>query len=150
MSGGSAPLPPDHTVVRVVIADPHPTVRRALRATLASEPGFVVIDAVAGLAAAGAAVRRHRADALVVDARLLESDPHALGPIPTRTAVVGVGMDDHPGVAAHVCRRGAVAYVLKDEAHIRLPAVLRDLCQAEARTAAACVAPPPWRAGTVA
>ena len=116
-----------HQPVRVVVADPHPTVRRALRALLEAEPWITLIDDVADLGAAGAQARRYAADVVVVDARLFAGDRSRLGPLPASTDLIVAGMDDHPDMAEYVRGRGGSAYVLKDEAHLRLCESLRAL-----------------------
>ena len=113
--------------LRVVIADPHPTARRALAALLASTPAVALVAVVDALGAAGMAMRRERADVLVADDRLYGAEPAALGPLPTSAKIVVAGMDDGPGIRAYFERKGAAAYVLKDEAHLRLPEVLSRL-----------------------
>ena len=120
-------MDPAHHALRVVIADRHPTVRRALARVLAAEPGVAVIAEVADLASAGMAVRRARADVLLVDVELFEQDGHLIGARSASTAIIVAGMDSEPALAGYFLARGATAYVLKDEAHMRLPALLRQM-----------------------
>jgi DNA-binding NarL/FixJ family response regulator len=122
-----APTAPDPHGTRVVVADAHPTVRRALRTLLTTEPGINLVADVATPAAAGAAVRRRGADVLVIASGLLGAGLHALGPLPASTAVVVLGMDADPGIADQWRRHGAAAYLLKDEAHLHLPEALRSV-----------------------
>jgi DNA-binding NarL/FixJ family response regulator len=74
-----------------------------------------------------AALRAARPDLLIVDDRLL--DGAALADAPARTIVVG--MDDHPGFADRALRRGAAAWIAKDEAAARLPELLARAAPAD-------------------
>ena len=107
---------------RVVIADGHPSVRRALE-SLTTFSGAIVAGSGADLATAGSDVRRSRAALLLVDADLLADQRADLGPLPARTAIIALGMERHPEAAARARRLGAAAYFLKDQAHT----VLSDL-----------------------
>jgi DNA-binding NarL/FixJ family response regulator len=119
--------------IGVVIAEPHATFRHALQVLLSSEPMTSVAAAVNDLRSAGIEVRRHAAHVLVVDASLFSRDGRLLGPLPAPTAVVVAGMDDDPRIAAHFRREGALTYVIKDDAHNALPAVLAGIRRDRAR-----------------
>ena len=106
--------------MRVVVADAHAGARHALASVLAAEPALELVAACADLAAASAALRRHRADGLVVATGLLRAGRGALGPVRAETVIVVVGMDDSPAAARLVLAQGADAYVVKDRAHTGL------------------------------
>ena len=109
----------------IVIADAHPGYRRALRGLAERDPTLSVVADVADLREAGDVTRRRNVDALVVDADLLEAGRAQLGPLPATTAIVVMGMDDSRWSAQRAVRDGAHAYVVKDDAHLSLPRVLR-------------------------
>jgi DNA-binding NarL/FixJ family response regulator len=63
---------------------------------------------------------------LVVDLDLWHDERPELGPLDRDVALVLLGLHDGRFAKAAL-RSGAAAYLLKDEAHSRLPAVLREL-----------------------
>jgi DNA-binding NarL/FixJ family response regulator len=111
--------------MRIVVADRHDGFRHALRELLSADPALSVTEA-ADLRAAGVAVRRARAHALVVDVGLLDADRGRLGPVPAGMMIVVVGMDDTPAREHQALRAGADAYVVKDRAHTTLVHILLD------------------------
>src|SRR5688500_4250149 len=115
---------PDLSSHRVVVADGHTGMRRALEAVLAVVPTLTVVAVVADMAAAGAALRHHRADALAVDSGLLVERRHDLGPLPAHLVVVALGMEHHAAATARAVAHGAHAYVVKDRAHAELAKAL--------------------------
>lgn len=119
--------PAERERLRVVIAEPHPGMRQALEAALARHEGILVVAAVADLPAAGVAVRRHGGAAVVVDDRLLRADRFALGPLSAATTLVAVGMENHPRAVERAHSVGALAYVVKDDAHLLLADALLSL-----------------------
>jgi DNA-binding NarL/FixJ family response regulator len=112
-------------VLRVVVADPHEGMRRALLAVLSRDPRFSVAAVVTDLRAAGSEARRRGADVLVVDAGLLSGHRSDLGPLPASTRVVALGMDAHPAAAERARRDGASSYLPKDQAGLLLGEALR-------------------------
>ncbi len=119
--------------VTVVVADPHEAFRSVLREVVSRHAALQVVAATENLVGASAAVRRHRAHALVLAAKLFAGGRLTLGPLPAHTAIVVVGMSDARAVADEVVLQGAHAYVIKDEAHAVLADVL--LRAAEGREA---------------
>ena len=114
-------LAPSSTATRrVVIAEAHPGMRRALGAVLSVGTPTMVLAEVANLSAAGAAIRAYGADTLVVDADLLADHRFELGPLPAGVSIVALGMEHHPGAGPRALRHGADAYVVKDRAHLDL------------------------------
>ena len=124
MATSAVPLSEHHHPERVVIADPHPTVRRALARVVEHQTGATVAAQVADLAAAGMAVRQEHADVLVIDERLYGANGDGLGVIPASTRLVVAGMEDDPMVVTYYESGRAEAYVVKDQAHLRLPELL--------------------------
>ena len=110
---------------RVVIADPHSGVRQALESLIVLTGAGSVVGSAPDLATAGRLARSARADVVLVDANLLADEEHALGPLSSAATIVAIGMERHPTAARSAVGRGAAAYVVKDQAHLDLPAVLR-------------------------
>jgi DNA-binding NarL/FixJ family response regulator len=119
------PKPGGGSALTVVIADPHAAFREALRKVVSHHAHLLVVAEAGDLARATSAVRRHRAGVLVLDMRLFAGGRPTLGPLPAHTAIVVVGMSDAQALAEDVLVRGAHAYVVKDQAHAVLAAVLR-------------------------
>jgi DNA-binding NarL/FixJ family response regulator len=118
------------SLVRVAIADPASSARRALAALVGGIPGAQVVAEVGGRAQLGDVLRAARPDVLLIDDRLLSGAGHVLqnlGPQPEAIGVVVLGLDDHPGFAARARRLGAQAWVAKDLAAEELPALLAVL-----------------------
>jgi DNA-binding NarL/FixJ family response regulator len=61
-------------VIRVLVVDDHPALRRGLVAALRCEPGFVAIGAAAGMAAALVEAERSIPDVALVDYQLADGD----------------------------------------------------------------------------
>jgi DNA-binding NarL/FixJ family response regulator len=110
---------------RVVIADRHAGVRRALASLVALSGAGSVVGSVADLSGAGRIARASRADVLVVDADLLAGHRDELGLLPAATTIIALGMERHPGAASLAVRHGASAYLVKDQAHTGLAELLR-------------------------
>jgi DNA-binding NarL/FixJ family response regulator len=111
----------------VVLADRHPLAREAVSALIAAEDFALLVAAVPDLRSAGEHLRRHRSPALVVDADLWQDEQRDLGPRSSDVALVLLGLHDQRAYADAALRAGAAAYVVKDDAHARLSAVLRRL-----------------------
>ena len=109
---------------RVVVADPHDGMRRAVMAVVAAAEGVEVIAAVGDAHTAGAAARAGRADTVVIDAELLEPGDRGLGALPTGTRIIAIGLAADGGAVTRAIRNGAHAYVVKDRAHVGLPELL--------------------------
>lgn len=101
--------------------------RSALETMLSQQAGILVVAVAADLAEAGAASRRLAGDALVVDAGLLHGSRLELGPLSSATRLVAVGMERHACAAERAQAAGALAYVVKDQAHVLLADALLAL-----------------------
>ena len=110
---------------RVVIADRHGGMLRALESLIVLTGAGVVVGTACELASAGQLARRHRADVVLADADLLADEQHALGPLSSAVKIVATGMERHHSAASAATRRGASAWIVKDQAHTDLPALLR-------------------------
>lgn len=143
-------------LVRVVIADDHPVVRRGLRQLLEAEPELQVVAEGGDLDAARRYVLGHHPDVLVLDLNMpggssLDAIPDLRAEFPD-TAIVVLTMQDEPAYARQALAAGAVGYVLKDAADAELVDAVRRAARGEsylnprlgARIAAA---PPPGPPG---
>ncbi len=113
--------------MRVLLADVEGNARRAVATVLDGLDGVRLVGQVGARSDIAAALRRTRAQVLVVDDRLLPPEGHSLagvGPLPVQVRVIVLGMDDSPAFAARARRMGAEAWVAKDRADDELPALL--------------------------
>jgi len=118
------PEMPEASIISVVVAANHSTTRSSLWALLETEPGLEPVGVAGDLPSAIRQQRLLAPDVLLVDRRLLG---HAgLGRLPMLvleaegTAIVVIGMGDHPGLDAIVRATGAAGYIRLDEAAERL------------------------------
>jgi DNA-binding NarL/FixJ family response regulator len=131
--------------VRVLLADVDGAGRRALSSLLDLVEGVTVVGEVARHEDVGAAIRRLRPDALVIDDRLLRAGA-SFGPVSSAPRVIVVGVDDAPGYAARARALGAEAWIAKERAGDELPALLAPGLCGESATGPA-VPPDVARAG---
>jgi two-component system response regulator DesR len=117
----------DVPVTKVLVAADRSTTRSSLWSLLETEPGLEPVGVAADLPAAIRQLRSLAPDVLLVDRRLRG---HAgLRRLPMlaleaeRTAIVVIGMGDHPGLDALVRSAGAAGYIRLDEAAERLSGV---------------------------
>src|SRR5919202_233621 len=92
----------------MLIADPRPTVRAAVAATLDAEPGVTVVDSLGAFDEVIAGVRRHRPHVTLLDLAVL-GGRRVTGLAPLRqagpsTAVLVMGVVEEPALA-HALRR---------------------------------------------
>ena len=100
------------TVVRIVLADDHPVVRRGLRMLLEAQGGFEVVAEAGDVGAALRKVRGYKLDVLVFDVNMpggpsLVAIPSFLEASPG-TAIVVLTMEDEPRFARQALRAGAL------------------------------------------
>jgi DNA-binding NarL/FixJ family response regulator len=113
---------------RVLVAAERRTTRSSLLALLETEPDLEPVGEAAALPAAIRQLRSLRPELLLVDRRLLGGA--ALPRLPMLasqagdTAIVVVGMSDHPGLDAHARQAGAAGYLRLDEAAERVSSVV--------------------------
>ncbi len=121
--------------IRVVLADDHSLVRRALRRLLDSEDGIEVVQEAIDLNTAVSHVRTHAPHVLVIDLDLPNgSTLLTLGELrrrAPRTEIVVLAMEPSPLFARRVLQAGAVGYVLKDQADSELTAAIRAAARGE-------------------
>jgi DNA-binding NarL/FixJ family response regulator len=118
-----APLPP----VRVLLADRESSVRTAVASLIEGIDGVRLVGQVATAEEIPAALRRTRADVLVVDDRLLTGERHPFagaGPLPAAVRLIVLGMDVNPTFAARAKRLGAETWIAKELADEALPEAL--------------------------
>ena len=118
---------------RVVIADDHEGVRRALDSLIRLSGAGVVVGRASDLRTAGRLARMHWADVLVVDADLLAEQRSAVGPLTAAVTIIAVGMERHPAARERALRLGASSYIVKDQAHTELADALLDLTPTTSR-----------------
>jgi two-component system response regulator DesR len=115
-------------VKRVFVAAERQTTRASLLALLEIEPGLEPVGEAATLPVAIRRLRALRPEILLVDRRLLGGAglprlPMLAGEA-VGTAIVVVGMGDHPGLDAYAERAGAAGYLRLDEAAERVSSVV--------------------------
>lgn len=113
--------------VRVLLADREGAGRRALASTLRTVDGVVLAGEVGDRDDLESALRRTRADVLVIDDRLVRGGDDALAALRRQTTglrVLVLGVDDDPAYAARARRLGAEAWIAKDRADEMLMALL--------------------------
>jgi two-component system response regulator NreC len=118
------------TLIRVVLADDHVTVRRSLRQVLAGEPDLTVIAEAADVSTAIRDVEHHLPDVLVLARQMaggssLEAIRHLRSRVP-QTEIVASTMEPSPLFAQQAMDAGAVGFVLKDRADSELPMAVRE------------------------
>jgi DNA-binding NarL/FixJ family response regulator len=116
-----------HGMTTVLIAADRSATRSSLWSLLETEPALEPVGVAADLPAAIRQLRLLQPDVLLVDRRLLG---HAgLRRLPMlaleaeQTAIVVIGMGDHPGLDPLVRSAGAAGYIRLDEAAERLAGV---------------------------
>jgi DNA-binding NarL/FixJ family response regulator len=114
-------------LVRVVHADDAPLMHLALRAMLASTPGFTVVGSAATVTEAEQLVLRARPDLLITDSDLAgECGISLCRWASTRTAAVILTGRDDPHLAMSALASGAAGYLLKGTRPEQLVAYLRQ------------------------
>jgi two-component system response regulator DesR len=118
---------PDAHVTKVLVAADRSTTRSSLWSLLETEPGLEPVGVAADLPAAIRQLRLLSPDVLLVDRRLLGHAGLRRLPILSLeaegTAIVVIGMGDHPRLDALVRSAGAAGYIRLDEAAERLSGV---------------------------
>ena len=117
----------------ILLADDHTVVRQGLRALLAAEPDFAVIDEATDGRAALQSVERLRPDVLVVDLMMpglggLEVTRQVQQRVP-QTRVVVLSMHANDAYVLEALRNGAMGYVLKDAGAAELIEAVREAAQ---------------------
>jgi two-component system, NarL family, response regulator NreC len=114
--------------IKVVLADDHHMVRRALRLVLESGKNVEVLAEAGDVPTAIRHVKRHLPHVLLLDLRMpngssIEAIRRLREEVP-ETQIVVATMEESPLFARHVLDAGAVGYVLKDNAETELQAAV--------------------------
>ena len=116
--------------IRVVLADDHPSLRRALRQLLEQETDLQVVAEATDLESAVRQVRKHRPEVLVLDLRMPNgSSAERIRRMRERspvTQIVVISMEQNQLFAERARQAGAIGFVLKDTADTELCNAVRD------------------------
>jgi DNA-binding NarL/FixJ family response regulator len=123
-------------VIRVAIADDHPTVRRGLKALLASVDGIDVIGESADGAAAVELALSERPDVVVMDIRMpgldgIEATRRLAAAAPDMAVLILTMLEDDESVFAAM-RAGARGYVLKGAEQEEIVGAIHAVSRGEA------------------
>jgi two-component system response regulator NreC len=118
-------------LVRVLIADDHPIVRKGMRSLLEDEPGIKVIGEAKDGTEALAALDSLRPDVLIVDMMMpghngLEVIRLAKQRLPEMHILV-LSMHSNEAYVAEALRRGASGYILKDTGPTEIVQAVKEL-----------------------
>ncbi len=118
-------------MIRIVLADDHDIVREGMRALLASESDFKVVDQAADGQEALEKTIHHRPDVLVVDISMpklngLEVVRRVHNELP-KCKVLVLTMHEEEEYVIHMVRAGASGYLVKDSASKELVAAVKRL-----------------------
>ena len=132
---GSQELDQTEQVIRVVIADDHPVVRRGLRQLFDAEGDIEVVAEAADAETARRYVHGHHPDVLVIDLNMpgeatLEAIPRIRERFPD-TQIVVLTMQDEPAYARLALSLGVRGYVLKEAADDELVRAVRAAADGE-------------------
>lgn len=136
IGGPDGSSPADASRLRVVIADPDPLARRAVRDELQSRPRFVVAAEASDGVEAFELCRHYRPELLVTEAVLPRVDGIELtrslrDDVPeVRTMIFAVSSD--PGISLRALRAGAWGYLPKDAGIAAVGASLAAVARGEA------------------
>lgn len=122
--------------IRILLADDHTVVRKALRLLLESYPEFTVIADAADGRAAVALAEEHRPDVVVMDVAMpnlngIEAARQIAAKLP-RSAILFLSMYADEGYVLRALKTGARAYLLKDSPEDDLVNAVRAASQGKA------------------
>lgn len=134
-----APEPPEPSVepdvIRVLLADDHALMRRALRLLLDQEQDIEVVAEADDLTSVVRYVAEHRPRAVALDLGITDgSTSKAIRMLRVRapqTQIVIVTMEENPVFAQRALDAGAIGFVSKDLADEELPEALRRAARDE-------------------
>ena len=119
---------PHGAAITVLVAAAREGTRAAMTSVLAAAPGIQAVGVAADLSGTLSVLRRSPPDVVVVDESVLgEAGLRRLSTfaaVAPSTAVVVIGMGDHPGFAARARAAGAADYVRIDDAAERVAAAV--------------------------
>jgi two-component system, NarL family, response regulator NreC len=126
---------PDSRPIRVVLADSHTRSRESLRLVLEHEDGIDVIADTGDLTSTMHKVVTHQPDVLVLDVNMCEgSGWQMIGELRERapgTQIVVASMNDGSSFARTALARGALGYVVKEQADSELGDAVRAAARDE-------------------
>lgn len=133
-AGHNGPVPPAPAVIRVVIADDHPVVRRGLRALLETLDGIEVVGEAGDGVAAVAEVQRLTPDVVLMDLHMpgmagIEATRQIAGSSGTAVLVLTMFEDDTTVLTA--VQAGARGYLLKGADQDEIGRALRAVASGE-------------------
>lgn len=119
-----------HTL-RVLVVDDHPIVRAGVRALLELDDGITVVEEAGDVTEAAFKMRRHKPDALVLDAQLPAGEGggviERLREEAPGCKVLLLATERDPDHVREALTSGANGYVLKDAAQEELIAAVREI-----------------------
>jgi len=122
-------------LIRVVLADDHPLMRRSLRLLLDGEEDVDVIAEARDLPTVIRDVNKHVPNVLVLDLGMAKGSTveviRRLREQVPDTEIVMLTMEDTPGFAQQALDAGAIAFVRKDFADTELPEAVRSAAYGE-------------------
>ena len=121
--------------IKLVLADDHHVVRRALRLWLESDKNVEVIAEAGDVPTAIRHVKRHRPHVLLLDLRMPDGSSidaiKRLRDEAPETQIVVATTEESPLFARHALDAGAIGYVQKDNADTKLQVAVRSAARGE-------------------
>ncbi|MFZ0970662.1 MAG: response regulator transcription factor [Solirubrobacteraceae bacterium] len=121
--------------IKLVLADDHHVVRRALRLWLESDKDVEVIAEAGDVPTAIRHVKRHRPHVLLLDLQMPDGSSidaiRRLREEVPETQIVVATTEESPLFARHALDTGAIGYVLKDNADTELQTAVRSAARGE-------------------
>jgi DNA-binding NarL/FixJ family response regulator len=120
-----------HTATRLLIVDDHESVRAGLRFLLSGETDFEIVGEAHSVATALRAIEELAPDVVLLDFGLgAENGDRVLDALamrPNAPQVLMLSMEDERVVGQELARRGATAYIMKQEPTAEILAALRRI-----------------------
>jgi two-component system nitrate/nitrite response regulator NarL len=137
----------DTLALRLLIVDDHESVRTGLRFLLSGEPDFEIVGEAYSVATALREIEARRPDIVLLDFGLGAENGDrvldALAAHPNPPRVLMLSMEDERVVGQELTRRGAAAYVMKQEPTAQILAALHRIRRAlQAEGCGAAIEPP--------
>jgi DNA-binding NarL/FixJ family response regulator len=139
--------------LRLLIVDDHESVRAGLRFLLSGEPDFEIVGEAYSVATALHEIEARRPDIVLLDFGLGAENGDrvldALAAHPKPPRVLMLSMEDERVVGQELTRRGAAAYVMKQEPTAQILAALHRIRLALLAEGSGAAIEPPRRAQTL-
>jgi len=143
----------DTLALRLLIVDDHESVRAGLRFLLSGEPDFEIVGEAYSVATALHEIEAKRPDIVLLDFGLGAENGDrvldALAAHPNPPRVLMLSMEDERVVGQELTRRGAAAYVMKQEPTAQILAALHRIRLAWLAEGSGAAIEPPRRAQTL-